>query len=80
MREITIVAAVVFLNIEMTQDGAHLRGICPACKIGALVVTPICETYFCSAAKTGGDSASLVSHVLGISKKSAGQKLSDHFL
>lgn len=80
--EVSIENVLKMLNLQMKRSGAQLRSECPACRNGgprALAVTVDRGSYYCFSDKKGGDCIALVSHVLGISARDAGEKIAQYF-
>lgn len=70
------------LGLQMKDHQGQHRGACPVCKSGgdrALVITEVKASFYCFAAKKGGDIISLVSHIRGIGQREAAEEIARHF-
>ena len=70
------------LGLKMKDHQGQHRGACPVCKSGgdrALVITEVKASFYCFAAKKGGDVISLVSHIRGIGQREAAEEIARHF-
>jgi DNA primase len=85
---VTIHQVMTFLNLNLKQSGGQYRGACPVHGGGdrALVITPghrrndgTLGSFYCQAAKQGGDSIGLYSHCQGCSAKEAATAIARHF-
>ena len=71
---VTILDALMALDVNPKGEGTQLRCGCPACDSGderAIVVTPEKGVFYCHEAKQGGDCIALVAHVKGFGMKDA---------
>lgn len=79
---VDIRSACSFLQLDLKESGAQLRGPCPACQSNrprSLVVTPKKGAAYCFSAKQGGDIIWLTSHIRGVSAKEAAHLLDQQF-
>lgn len=70
------------LGLASLSRADQWRGPCPACESGgdrALVVTPAKQTFYCFAARQGGDVIGFVAHVRGCGMKEAALALAEWF-
>lgn len=71
---VTILDALLMLDVNPKGEGTQLRCACPACDSGddrTIVVTPEKGVFYCHEAKQGGDVIALVAHVKGFEMKEA---------
>lgn len=70
-----------FLDLQLKQTGAQLRGGCPVCGGDrTLVITPSKGAFYCFASKKGGDLIALAAHVRELKVKDAAQELAERYL
>lgn len=80
--EIQIEQAAHALGLKMGKP-PQMRGPCPTCKEGgdrALAINTAKQSFYCFAAREGGDVIGLTAHVQGISQKEAATWLAEQFL
>jgi DNA primase len=67
------------LDLEMQQKGDQWRGPCPACdsRDRTLVVTSSKQSFYCFAARKGGDLIALVAHVRDLGMRDAALAIAD---
>lgn len=72
-RSVSLSSAAQMLGLQLKQNGAQMRGPCPACAKGgdrALVITEG-KGWFCFAAHSGGDVIALTAHIKNVPVKDA---------
>lgn len=82
---VNIDQAAHMLGLRVVVRGDQARGPCPACNQGgdrALSLNSAKRSFYCFAAKDGGDGGDvikLVAHIRGIGQREAAEELQDHF-
>lgn len=79
---VTILDALIMLDLYPKAENGQLRCACPACDSGddrAIVVTPEKGVFYCHETKQGGDCIALVAHVKGVGMKDAALMLDEQY-
>lgn len=81
-QQVTIVQVAHMLGLKLVTKGPQSRGPCTACNQGGdrtLAVNSDKASFYCFAAKAGGDCIALVAHIRAMSQRDAANLIANHF-